>query len=292
MLHKIAEARAARTDPDLVIIARTNARRAYDLDEALRRAEAFHKAGADMLFVHTRSADELRIVGERLPPPLMMFAPPDGFNGFALSPRDLAGLGYRLAASSGTAFAAMYKAVRQSYECLARGEIDPFLGRGGADKEMKAAHETSGARPSLDHRTANHEGPLTGHRMSTTTDTMTLSHDVRAANQCGGAQGRPDQLAAGQARLRGREGREHHVQGDRARPEIRRGRAGDRDLPAGQGLRQTLCPAAGGGARARPASHHRLQPRARAARALRPQRQARRRARLYADDRRLGARHP
>ena len=143
MLEKIAEARAARTDPDLVIIARTNARRAYNLDEALRRAEAFHKAGADMLFVHTRSADELRIVGERLPPPLMMFAPPDGFNGFAFSPRDLAGLGYRLAASSGTAFAAMYKAVRQSYECLARGEIDPFLGCGGADKEMKAAHETS-----------------------------------------------------------------------------------------------------------------------------------------------------
>src|SRR5262249_3729214 len=87
--------------------------------------------------------DELRIVGERLPPPLMMFVPPDGFNGFAFAPRDLVGLGYRLAASSGTAFAAMYKAVRQSYACLARGEIDPFLGRGCAAQEMKAAHETS-----------------------------------------------------------------------------------------------------------------------------------------------------
>jgi 2-methylisocitrate lyase-like PEP mutase family enzyme len=144
MLEKIAEARAARSDENFVIIARTNARRAFDLDEALRRAEAFHRVGADMLFVHTRSPDELRIVGERLPPPLMMFAPPDGFNGFEFSPRDLAGLGYRLAASSGTAFAAMIKAVRQSYECLARGEIDPFLGRGGADKEMKAAQETCG----------------------------------------------------------------------------------------------------------------------------------------------------
>ena len=58
MLDKITEARAARTDPDLVIIARTNARRVHDLDEALRRAEAFHKAGADMLFVHTRDAEE------------------------------------------------------------------------------------------------------------------------------------------------------------------------------------------------------------------------------------------
>jgi 2-methylisocitrate lyase-like PEP mutase family enzyme len=143
MLEKIREARAARSG-DLVVIARTNARRVHDLDEALRRAEAFHQAGADMLFVHTRDADELRIVGERLPGPLMMFAPPDGFSDFPLSPRDLAGLGYRLAASSGTAFAAMVKAVRQSYQCLAEGRMDPFLGPGGADKEMKAAQRTTG----------------------------------------------------------------------------------------------------------------------------------------------------
>jgi hypothetical protein len=54
----------------------------------------------------------------------------------------LAGLGFRLAASSGTAFAAMHKAVKQSYECLAQGKLDPFLGRGGAEKEMKAAQAT------------------------------------------------------------------------------------------------------------------------------------------------------
>ena len=144
MLKKIEAARAARTDPDLVIIARTNARRAGGLDEAMRRAEAFHKAGADMLFCYSRDPEELRIMGERLPAPLMMFAPPDGFSTFALKERDLARLGYRLAASSGTAFAAMVKAVRQSYECLAQGKMDPFLGAGGADKEMKAAQETCG----------------------------------------------------------------------------------------------------------------------------------------------------
>src|SRR5262249_38835636 len=101
-------------------------------------------AGADMLFVHTRNAEELRLVGERLPAPLMTFVPPDGFSTFALSPQDLAALGYRLAASSGTAFAAMVKAVRQSCECLANGTMDPFLGPGGADKEMKAAMATTG----------------------------------------------------------------------------------------------------------------------------------------------------
>jgi hypothetical protein len=38
----------------------------------------------------------------------------------------------------------MVKAVRQSYECLAQGRLDPFLGPGGADKEMKAAQATTG----------------------------------------------------------------------------------------------------------------------------------------------------
>jgi 2-methylisocitrate lyase-like PEP mutase family enzyme len=144
MVEKIKEALAARTDPGLVIVARTNARRVHDLDEALRRAEAFHAAGADMLFVHTRNAEEMRIVGERLPPPLMTFAPPDGFLDYPLAPGDLAKLGYRLAASSGTAFAAMVKAVRQSYACLAQGKLDAFLGAGGADREMKAAMAVSG----------------------------------------------------------------------------------------------------------------------------------------------------
>jgi 2-methylisocitrate lyase-like PEP mutase family enzyme len=73
----------------------------------------------------------------------MIFAPEDGFAEFPLSPADLAALGFRVAASSGSAFAAMYKAARQSYESLARGTIDPLLGRGGAASEMKAAQKTA-----------------------------------------------------------------------------------------------------------------------------------------------------
>jgi 2-methylisocitrate lyase-like PEP mutase family enzyme len=95
-----------------------------------------------MLFIHTRSAEELRIVAERLPAPLMMFAPPDGFADFPITPRELFDMGYRFAASSGTAFAAMHKAIKQSYEHLAKGTLDPFLGKGGAEREMKIAHQT------------------------------------------------------------------------------------------------------------------------------------------------------
>ncbi len=70
----------------------------------------------------------------------MTFAPADGFAEFPLKERDLAALGYRLAASSGTAFAAMVKAV----QCLAQGKIDPFIGKGNVEKEMKAAAATAG----------------------------------------------------------------------------------------------------------------------------------------------------
>ena len=141
---KLKEALAARTEPDLVIIARTNARRTGGLDEAIRRSVAFANAGADMVFCYTRDPEEARIVGERVPPPLMTFAPVDGFATSKLSRADFAKLGFRLAASSGTAFAAMYKAVRQSYECLAQDKMDPFLGAGGADAQMKAAQATCG----------------------------------------------------------------------------------------------------------------------------------------------------
>jgi methylisocitrate lyase len=113
------------------------------IDEALRRAEAFHKAGADMLFIFSHKVEDLRILGERLPPPLMLFLPRDGLNNFGMSAADLSKLGYRLGASPGNALAAIVKAVRESYESLAKGETDPFLGTGGAEREMKAAHQIS-----------------------------------------------------------------------------------------------------------------------------------------------------
>ena len=84
-----------------------------------------------MIFVYARDAEDIRKIGERLPPPLMQFAPADGFAEFPLKEHEIAALGYRLAASSGSAFAAMIKAVQQSYECLAQGKVDPFMGKGG-----------------------------------------------------------------------------------------------------------------------------------------------------------------
>lgn len=144
MVPKIREACVARGDGEMLIVARTNAQRVQGIEEAVRRGEMYRAAGADMVFVHTRTPEEIRFVGERLGGPLMIFAPQDGFATFPMSKDDLAGLGYRLACSSGSAFAAMHKAIRQSYECLAEDRIDTFLGEGGAIAEMKRAHAITG----------------------------------------------------------------------------------------------------------------------------------------------------
>ena len=104
----------------------------------------------------------MRLIAERLPAPLMTFAPPDGFSTFALSRAEMAKLGYRLPASSGTAFAAMVKAVRQSYECLAQDRMDPFLGPGGAETGDEGGAPHHRARPADRDRTADDEGGVTG----------------------------------------------------------------------------------------------------------------------------------
>ena len=53
MVDKIKVAVASRDRDDFLIIARTDARTTLGLDEALRRADAYAKAGADILFVES-----------------------------------------------------------------------------------------------------------------------------------------------------------------------------------------------------------------------------------------------
>jgi 2-methylisocitrate lyase-like PEP mutase family enzyme len=56
---KIEAAVAARRDPDFIIIARTDSAEAHGLDEAIKRAKAFRKAGADVLFVEMKSGPSI-----------------------------------------------------------------------------------------------------------------------------------------------------------------------------------------------------------------------------------------
>ncbi len=66
MVGKIRAAVEARRDPDLVLIARTDAAAVHGLDVAIERARAFADAGADVLFVEapTSEADIERVAEE------------------------------------------------------------------------------------------------------------------------------------------------------------------------------------------------------------------------------------
>jgi 2-methylisocitrate lyase-like PEP mutase family enzyme len=76
---KIRAAAEARTDPDLMIIARTDAISAMDFDEALRRGEAAAKAGADMLFIEApRDEEQVRRVAGAFDTPLLYNYAPGG----------------------------------------------------------------------------------------------------------------------------------------------------------------------------------------------------------------------
>jgi len=52
---KVAAASAARSDPEFVLIARTDSAGALGLQEAIRRTQAFAQAGADAVFVELKS---------------------------------------------------------------------------------------------------------------------------------------------------------------------------------------------------------------------------------------------
>jgi 2-methylisocitrate lyase-like PEP mutase family enzyme len=67
MHQKIRAAVAARRSQDFFILARTDARGPDGLDEAIRRAESYLRAGADGVYVEgPKSEDELARVGKAL----------------------------------------------------------------------------------------------------------------------------------------------------------------------------------------------------------------------------------
>lgn len=73
MLGKIRAAVDARTDPNLLIVARTDACAIHGFEAAVERAHAFSEAGADVLFVEAvESLAEVEKLPGLLPRPLLM----------------------------------------------------------------------------------------------------------------------------------------------------------------------------------------------------------------------------
>lgn len=132
--RKIRVAAEARSSRDFLIVARTDARTAYGLDEALRRGEAFAKAGADILFIESPESEaEMHQICRSFDTPLLANMV-EGGRTPVLSRADLEGMGYKVAIFPGAGFMAAAATLRSVYSHLKRegssvgweGEMYPF----------------------------------------------------------------------------------------------------------------------------------------------------------------------
>ncbi len=113
---KVKVAVDSRSSKDFLIMARTDARGGYGLDEALRRGEAFAEAGADIIFIESpQSEEEMRKVGETFAGlPLMANMVEGGLT--PILPADqLRDIGYTIAIYPATGFLAMGAVLKKVY---------------------------------------------------------------------------------------------------------------------------------------------------------------------------------
>src|SRR5690606_30058664 len=103
---------------NFLIIARTDARSSLGLDEALRRAEAYGKAGADILFVESpESVEELERITATLDKPILVNNVEGGRT--PTLPRErLEAIGFKLSIYPATAFLAVGHTLTNAYETL------------------------------------------------------------------------------------------------------------------------------------------------------------------------------
>ena len=118
MVRKLEVAAASRTSADFLLIARTDARTSHGLDEALRRAEAYAKAGADILFIESPETEaEMARIGRHFDLPLLANMA-DGGRTPILPKQRLKELGYKIAIFPATGLLAATKALQRVYGVL------------------------------------------------------------------------------------------------------------------------------------------------------------------------------
>ena len=116
---KIRVACDARPNKDFLIVARTDARYAHGIDEALRRAGQFLSAGADVLFVESpESLEEMRRVTETFRGAPLLANMVEGGRTPYLSAAELEAMGFKIALFPATGFLAAAHALREAYAHL------------------------------------------------------------------------------------------------------------------------------------------------------------------------------
>ncbi len=125
-VQKIRAALDARSEPNLVIIARTDAVAPNGWDDAIRRAEAYRSAGADLVFVDgIKTVDDMDTYTTRL----VEQGVPCLYNGDLLPAPEVAKRGFKIMITGG-GHALSYAAVRQAL-------LDLKQGGGGEGRDLE-----------------------------------------------------------------------------------------------------------------------------------------------------------
>ena len=137
MAAKIAAAVEARTDPDFLIIARTDARAVEGIDEAIKRANVYLEAGADAIFPEAlESKEEFVLFRKEVNAPLLA-----NMTEFGKSPytrvKEFEEMGYNIVIFPLTTFRVMLKSVADALSKLkAEGSQEAFIEEMMTRKEL------------------------------------------------------------------------------------------------------------------------------------------------------------
>lgn len=115
---KLRAAMDAREEDNLFIVARTDARQALGLNEAVRRGVAFKEAGADAVFIEApETKEEMREIARNVPGPLVANMIERGVTPL-MSPEELHALGFQLIVWPLAPLYASAKALKDVYTAL------------------------------------------------------------------------------------------------------------------------------------------------------------------------------
>lgn len=131
MIQKVRAALDARRDPELVIIARTDALAVNGWDDTEKRARSYYEAGADMVFVDgIRTVEELEVYAKRL------HDVPRLYNGGILPTSDVAAMGFAMMITGGTLWAVYDAVYTQMTELQEKGTTAGNRARGSFFDEV------------------------------------------------------------------------------------------------------------------------------------------------------------
>ncbi|MDP6559472.1 MAG: isocitrate lyase/PEP mutase family protein [Candidatus Binatia bacterium] len=130
MAGKIEAAVHARQDSETVIIARTDARLALGLEEAISRAFLFVQAGADVIFIEApRSLEELEVIGREVKTPLL-FNMTEGGKSPMVPIEKLQELGFKIVLFPSDLQRAFISGSKRVLEARLKGQVGPLEGMG------------------------------------------------------------------------------------------------------------------------------------------------------------------